>query len=102
KPAQLVPQVAEAIPDGVLTGPLMGEARRFDGTVAPERWMLAQGQTLNVADNRQLFSILGSIAGGDGKKTFNLPNPGFGLIVAVAGAFPTSPAFITPTQPIQK
>jgi hypothetical protein len=102
KALQLVPQVADPIPDSVLKGPLMAEARRFDGAVAPSGWMLAQGQTLNIADNRQLFSILGTIAGGDGRLTFKLPNPGFGVILSVAGAFPTSPAFLTTTQTIRK
>ena len=69
----------------------MGEARRFDGAVAPHGWMLAQGQALDIAQNRHLFSILGVSAGGDGRTTFKLPAPRFGLIVATAGLFPTSP-----------
>src|ERR1700737_3432021 len=63
---RFVPQVAEAIPDSVLAHPIIGEARRFDGKTAPAGWMLAQGQTVQIADNRPLFSILGRIAGGHG------------------------------------
>lgn len=91
---RMEPAVADAIPDNVLAHPLLGEARRFDGATAPPGWALAQGQTLEVAGNRQLFSILGRIAGGDGKNTFMLPKPPFGLIVAMAGSFPTSPAML--------
>ena len=98
KALQLVPQVADPISDSVLKQSLMGEARRFDAATAPTGWTLAQGQALNIADNRQLFSILGTIAGGDGRLTFKLPNPGFGVIVSVAGAFPTGPAFLAATR----
>lgn len=86
----LVPASADPIPDEVLARPIIGEARRFDGSVAPPGWTLAQGQTLKVAENPKLFAILGTVAGGDGKASFRLPNPGFGYVVAVAGMFPTS------------
>src|ERR1700738_3605339 len=80
---RLVPEIADPIPDSVLAAPMIGEARRFDGAVAPSGWMFAQGQTLPVAGYASLFSILGTVAGGDGKTTFKLPNPGFVVIVAV-------------------
>jgi len=89
---QLVPTVADPIPANVLAQPIIGEARRFDGAVAPSNWMLAQGQAINVSDNPQLFSVLGTSAGGNAKTMFMLPKPGFGMIVAVAGIFPTSPS----------
>jgi microcystin-dependent protein len=76
----------------VLARPIIGEAWRFDGAVAPAGWMLAQGQTLQIADNPKLFAVLGTVAGGDGKVAFRLPNPGFGYLVAVAGMFPSSGA----------
>ncbi len=53
--------------------------------------MLAQGQTLKITDDKLLFSILGTSAGGDGRTTFMLPAPKFGLIVAIAGTSPSSP-----------
>jgi hypothetical protein len=90
---KLVPDAAEAIPDGVLAHPIMGEARRFDGAVAPPGWMLAQGQALPIASDRALFSVIGKIGGGDAT-TFKLTNPGFGVIIAVAGLLPTSPAML--------
>jgi hypothetical protein len=91
---RLVPEVAEAIPDSVLKNPIVGEARRFGGAIAPTGWALAQGQALPVSGNRSLFSVLGTSAGGDGKQTFKLPNPGFGAIVAVGGTSVTSPAML--------
>ncbi len=91
---RLVPELAEAIPDSVLKNPIVGEARRFDGAIAPAGWALAQGQALPVSGNRSLFSVLGTSAGGDGKQTFKLPNPGFGAIVAVGGSSVTSPSML--------
>lgn len=53
----------------------------FMGTVmataigyAPRGWMLCQGQTLSIAQNSALFSLLGTTYGGNGQTTFNLPN----------------------------
>lgn len=89
--ARRVPEVADAIPDYVLTRPIVGEAARFDGAVAPLGWLLCQGQTLSIAENQHLFKVLGTIAGGDGKTTFKLPN-GRALIVAAGGVFPSVPA----------
>jgi hypothetical protein len=53
--------------------------------------MFAQGQSLPIAQNRSLFSVLGTMAGGDAKTAFKLPNSRFGLIIAVAGNLVTSP-----------
>jgi hypothetical protein len=88
---RLVPDAADPIPAAVLSSPFIGEFRRFDGAAAPNGWMLAQGQTLDVTQNPHLFSVLGRIAGGDGKTTFRLPGPGYGAIIAVAGMLSTSP-----------
>jgi hypothetical protein len=92
---QLIPAVADPIPDAVLIRPFIGEARRFDGATAPANWMLTQAQRLKVDDYPQLFSILGNSVRGLHEDTFRLPNPGFGMIIAVAGVFPSSPEVIT-------
>ena len=39
---------------------------------APVGWALCQGQTLPIAQNPALFSLLGTFFGGDGQQTFNL------------------------------
>ena len=86
---RLVPELPDPIPADVLAHPIVGEVRRFDGSVAPGGWMTVQGQTLSAADNRPLHAILGRTS--SSATTFTLSKPRFGLIIAVAGAFPTSP-----------
>ncbi len=89
--ARLVPAAADAIPDYVVSRPIVGEAARFDGAVAPLGWLLCKGQTLPIAGNRLLYNVLGTMAGGDGKTTFKLPNAR-AMIVAAGGVFPSTPA----------
>jgi microcystin-dependent protein len=40
----------------------------------PRGWALCNGQTLSIAQNQALFSILGTTYGGNGVNTFQLPN----------------------------
>lgn len=46
----------------------------FAGTFAPKSWAYCQGQILSIASNTALFSIIGTMYGGDGKTTFALPD----------------------------
>jgi Phage Tail Collar Domain len=93
---------ASPIPAHVLTNPILGEMRRFDGATAPAGWSFAQGQTLQIAQNRALFGVLGKSAGGDGKTTFNLPNPHSGqFIIAVVGIIPKSSRVLAAFRPGQ-
>lgn len=41
---------------------------------APKNWALCNGQTLAIAQNQALFSLLGTTYGGNGINTFALPN----------------------------
>jgi microcystin-dependent protein len=41
---------------------------------APVGWALCNGQLLPIAQNTALFSLLGTTYGGDGVRTFGLPN----------------------------
>jgi microcystin-dependent protein len=41
---------------------------------APQGWALCNGQTLSIAQNTALFSLIGTTYGGDGVSTFMLPN----------------------------
>ena len=41
---------------------------------APRGWMFCNGQTLPIAQNSALFSLLGTMYGGDGQNTFGLPD----------------------------
>ncbi len=52
----------------------VGEIRLFAGTVVPTGWALCNGQLLPISSNTALFSLLGTMYGGDGKSTFALPD----------------------------
>lgn len=54
--------------------PFLGEIRCFGFTFAPRGWALCQGQLLSIASNTALFSLLGTMYGGDGRTTFGLPD----------------------------
>ncbi len=53
---------------------VIGYTTMFAGTFAPRNWSLCQGQTISIASNTALFSILGTTYGGNGTTTFMLPN----------------------------
>ena len=57
-----------------MTQPVLAEIRLFAGNFAPRSWALCQGQLLSIAQNQALFSLLGTIYGGDGRTTFALPD----------------------------
>lgn len=52
----------------------LGEVKMFAGNFAPRSWAFCNGDLLPVAQNSALFSILGTIYGGDGRSTFALPD----------------------------
>lgn len=52
----------------------VGEVRLFAGTFAPRGWALADGQLLAISNYNTLFSLFGTIYGGDGRTTFGLPD----------------------------
>jgi len=57
-----------------MSSPFVGEIRMFAGNFAPRGWALCDGQLLAVAQNDALFSLFGTIYGGDGRSTFGLPD----------------------------
>jgi microcystin-dependent protein len=56
-----------------MSEPFVGEIRMFAGNFAPRGWALCDGQLLAISQNDALFSLLGTIYGGDGRTTFGLP-----------------------------
>lgn len=52
----------------------VGEIRMFGGNYAPVQWAMCEGQFLPISQNDALFSLLGTIYGGDGVNTFALPD----------------------------
>jgi microcystin-dependent protein len=59
---------------GAQSEPFIGEIRLFAGNFAQRGWAFCHGQLLPIAQHTALFSILGTIYGGDGTTTFALPD----------------------------
>ena len=75
--------------------PFLGEVILFAGNFAPRGWAYCDGQLLSISKNTALFSILGTVYGGDGRTTFALPNlkennpNGVKYIIATSGMYPS-------------
>lgn len=57
-----------------MSEPFIGEIRIWAAPFAPRGWAQCAGQTLAIAQNQALFSVLGTTYGGDGVTTFRLPD----------------------------
>ena len=57
-----------------MSEPFLGEIRIFTFGFAPKGWALCNGQLLQIAENDALFSLIGTVYGGDGVTTFALPD----------------------------
>jgi microcystin-dependent protein len=57
-----------------MADPFVAEIRIFPFNFAPTGWAFCNGQLLPISQNTALFSLLGTMYGGDGKSTFALPN----------------------------
>lgn len=73
--------------------PFIGQLLMFAGNFAPRGWALCDGQLLSISTNTALFSILGTVYGGDGQTTFGLPD--------LRGRFPVHPGTGPGLAPIQ-
>jgi microcystin-dependent protein len=51
-----------------------GEIRIVAFNFAPEGWQLCDGRELQVAQYRELYDVVGTTYGGDGKTTFRVPD----------------------------
>ena len=54
--------------------PFIGQIILFAGNFAPRGWAKCEGQLLSISENQALFSIVGTMYGGDGRTTFGLPD----------------------------
>jgi microcystin-dependent protein len=54
--------------------PFVGEIRMFGGNFAPVGWAFCDGSVMPIADNEALFTLIGTIYGGNGVTTFALPD----------------------------
>lgn len=57
-----------------MSEPFLGEMRNFGFNFAPQGWAQCQGQLMSISANSALFSLLGTMYGGDGQVTFGLPD----------------------------
>ncbi|WP_020209074.1 phage tail protein [Gilvimarinus chinensis] len=54
--------------------PFVGEISMFGGNFEPRGWAFCNGRLLAISEHSALFSILGTIYGGDGRTSFALPD----------------------------
>jgi microcystin-dependent protein len=57
-----------------MSDPFVAEIRILACNFAPTGWAMCNGQLMPISQNTALFSLLGTMYGGDGKSTFALPN----------------------------
>lgn len=57
-----------------MASPYLSQILMFGGNFAPKNYAFCNGQTLSIAQNQALFSLLGTTYGGNGQTTFGLPN----------------------------
>jgi microcystin-dependent protein len=57
-----------------MSEPFVGEIRMVGFNFAPAGWAFCQGQLLPIAQYSPLFSLLGTMYGGNGTTTFGLPD----------------------------
>jgi microcystin-dependent protein len=58
----------------MVSEPFVGEIRMFGFNFPPQGWAFCDGQLLSISQNAALFSLLGTIYGGDGVSNFALPD----------------------------
>ena len=57
-----------------MSEPFLGEIKIISWNYAPKGWALCNGQFLPINQNQALFSLLGTMYGGNGQTTFALPD----------------------------
>jgi len=57
-----------------MSTPFLGEIKIISWNFAPQGWAFANGQFLPINQNQALFSLFGTMYGGNGQTTFALPN----------------------------
>jgi microcystin-dependent protein len=69
--------------------PFLGEIRIMSFNYAPRSWAQCNGQFLPINQNQALFSLLGTMYGGNGQTTFALPDLRGATPIHVGGSFNT-------------
>ena len=68
-------------------GEFLGEIRIMSFGYAPRNWAQCNGQFLPINQNQALFSLLGTMYGGNGQTTFALPDLRGHTPIHVGGSF---------------
>ncbi len=72
--------------------PVLGQIMPFAGAVVPRGWALCNGALLPLQNYQALFSLLGTYYGGDGIRTFALPDLRGRAIIGSSGTGGSFPA----------
>jgi microcystin-dependent protein len=73
----------------------MGQIMPFAGAMIPRNWALCNGALLPIQNYQALFSLLGTYYGGDGMRTFALPDLRGRAILGSSGPSGQYPAGVT-------
>ena len=57
-----------------MSEPFLGEVKLMSFTFPPRGWIACSGQLLPINQNQALYSLLGTMYGGDGRVNFAIPN----------------------------
>lgn len=57
-----------------MSDPFIGEIKMTSWGFAAKGWALCNGQSMPISQNQALYSLLGTMYGGNGTSTFNLPD----------------------------
>lgn len=70
-----------------MSDPFLGEIKIVSFNYAPKGWASCNGQFLPINQNQALFSLLGTMYGGNGQTTFALPDFRGRVPIHVGGGF---------------
>ncbi len=70
----------------------LSEIRLMSFTFAPKGWAQCNGQLMQISQNQQLYSLLGTTYGGDGVTTFGLPSLQTRTGIGFASGYPLGQA----------
>lgn len=54
--------------------PYIGDIRMFAGVFSPVSYAFCNGQSLSISENQALYTLIGTLYGGDGVNTFSVPS----------------------------
>ncbi|MGI9187887.1 MAG: phage tail protein [Gaiellales bacterium] len=75
------------------TDDFMAAVSAFAGPFAPVNYAICNGSIMSANQNNALFYLLGSAYGGDGQRTFALPNLQGGTVIGAGQQTPSTQAY---------